>query len=58
MAWLSAVRSWPPKVESLFGSERNELLAVEGMNDQCDVVCYREREGEVNSLTLLYLNQH
>ena len=23
----------------------------------CDVVCYREREGEVNSLTLLYLNQ-
>ena len=25
--------------------------------DTCDVVCYREREGEVNSLTLLCLNQ-
>ena len=23
----------------------------------CDVVCYREREGEVDSPTLLYLNQ-
>ena len=23
----------------------------------CDVVCYREREGEVNSPTLLCLNQ-
>ena len=27
------------------------------MYQYCDVVCYREREGEVNSLTLLYWNQ-
>ena len=27
------------------------------MYGYCDMVCYREREGKVNSLTLLYLNQ-
>ena len=37
MAWLSAVRSWPPVVGSLFGRGRNEWpLVVEGMNDQVD----------------------
>ena len=27
------------------------------LTNLCDVACYREREGKVNSLTLLYLKQ-
>ena len=33
------------------------LLHTYILNIYCDVVCYREKGGEVNSLTFLYLNQ-